>query len=75
MNQPEDLIFTSYNNYIVESGADDPADPSLDHELVFVSISTHTNNCRACYKRHVGKYDEMYIYDQIPWHLLKNYII
>ena len=52
-----------------------PPDPSLDHDLVFVSISTHKNNCRACYKRHVWKYDEAdfeglnAVYDQIPWHL------
>ena len=39
-----DLIFTSSNNNIIESGTDDPPDPSLDHDVVFVSISTHENN-------------------------------
>ena len=45
-----DLIFIFYNNNIIESGTYDPRDPSLDHDLVFVSISTHKNNC---YKRQI----------------------
>ena len=53
-----DLIFISSNDNIVESGTDDPPDPSLDHDLVFVHISTHKNNCRTCNRRRVWKYDD-----------------